>query len=80
MLENIIPEFKPVRKKEEAMQNFKDVAESPTVYPMRVMNQICRYVCPCEFNGDRAHCRNSYCFWGIMKKKMFEIHKNNMKS
>jgi hypothetical protein len=85
MLENIntekdiIPEFQPIRFKEQAVENFKALRDNQTVYPMRVINFICRYACDCEFNRDRAYCNNPYCFWGIMKARMREINKLNKK-
>ena len=77
MFNKIIPEFKPVRDHEKAMQNYKDVASNPNVYPMRVINQICRFACECKFHGDRAYCTNPYCFWGVMKGRMRGVLKNN---
>ena len=78
-MNEVIPEFEPVRDKELAIQNFNDVADNPQVFPMRVINQLCRFSCDCNFIGDRAHCTNSYCFWGIMKERMKEINKLNKK-
>lgn len=76
-MNRIIEEFEPVRDKELAIQNFNDVAENEGVYPMRVINQLCRFSCPCDFVGDRAHCKNPYCFWGLMKARMQEVRRNN---
>ena len=82
-MNEVIPEFEPVRDKELAIQNFNDVADNPQVFPMRVINQLCRFSCGCNYIGDRAHCKNPYCFWGIMKARMGEIkrlNKNNERS
>ena len=79
-MNRVIEEFEPVRDKKLAIQNFNDVAENEGVYPMRVINQLCRFSCPCDFIGDRAHCKNPYCFWGLMKARMNEIKKLNQKN
>lgn len=76
-MNEVIPEFEPVRDKELAIQNFNDVADNPQVFPMRVINQLCRFSCGCKFIGDRANCTNPYCFWGIMKQRMKVINKLN---
>ena len=76
-MNEVIPEFEPVRDKDLAIQNFNDVANNPGVYPMRVINQLCRFSCPCKFTGDRANCNNPYCFWGIIKARMGEIKRLN---
>ena len=78
-MKTVIEEFTPVRDKELALQNFNDVANNLGVFPMRVINQLCRFSCDCKFIGDRAHCNNPYCFWGIMKARMKEINKLNKK-
>lgn len=79
-MNEVIPEFEPVRDKELAIQNFNDVADNPQVFPMRVINQLCRFSCGCKFIGDRANCTNPYCFWGIMKQRMKIINKLNKES